>query len=439
MLNKYKKVIGWSVINQMLVMASAFVVIKSINHLFGKDVYGEFVFFQSLFSYMLIVCTLGFDKTIIYKLSGASEEKNTLIGNRLVKKTIYISCTALVIVELISLIYIFYSNEGMLLSSYFWILVFSINTLISTVNVLYVSYFQANKYANETQKIEAVNNIIRLLVIGALVIFNSREVHVLGYLIILPTLTSLLLMLKLENYLRVESNIDIEENKLKRNDVFYSLKMMLTKFVHEGVERIDLIMIGIMLSSVALSGYAISAKLASLVLIGNTLMSPLLSPRLKYYLDKNCKDSLKKEYTSNRNFSTLCGLFILLAYCILGEKLLTFFGDFSGSYNLLLLISLAFFNKVSFGPNGRVLMLSGHANYILITTLGTLLVLLILNYCMIPVFGVVGAAAGTYIGLLFLNITTQVLMARELPNLNSTKYYIYLLMINISVFIFITI
>jgi len=432
MFAKYKKVIGWSLINQALSMLVGFISISLINQLFSKELYGEFVFFQSIFAYILILATLGFDKTIVYKLSHYSESKEKLIGKSLVSFTQKYSFLLLMLIEFlfISIWCLFvdkdFSNE------WFWIVLFSINAFLSITITLYSAYFQANKFADTTMKIQVVNNTLKMLILVVLFLLDVDSlVYFVSYIIIPTTFSLILYTIFDRKYCTVEPTTI---HKPTKEDLSYSVKMMFTKFVHEGVEKIDLIMVGIFLSASSVAEYAVAAKLAIFVLFGRQLIAPLLSPRLKYSIENKDEFQIVKEYNYYKYLVTIIGLFFIGLFSIFGKEFLSIFGEYEQNYGVLLLLSLAFINHNIFGPNGTLLMLKGYASLTLLSTLLTLLVILILNYFLIPSFGVDGAAFGTFLAFLILNILLEIYISKRIKiKFNSIVEYLIIAFVNLFI------
>lgn len=435
MFAKYRKVMIWSLASQVTAMLTSYLSVSLINKLFSKETYGEMVFFQSIFAYILILATLGFDKTIVYKLSHYSELKSKLFGKKLVSYTQKYSYLLLMLVEFlfISVWHLFiekdFSNE------WFWIVLFSINAFLSVTMTLYSAYFQANKFADTTMQIRLLNNTLKMFILVVLFLLNIDSLIYFVAYIIVPTSLSLIQYRVLDQRHRATQQESVQEPT--KNDLSYSLKMMFTKLVHQGVEKIDLIMVGIFLSASFVAEYAVAAKLALLVLFGNNLLSPLLSPRLKFAIDNKSDKEVIYEYNYNKYIATGLGMLILLIFLFFGKLILSFFGEYEQSYSLLILLGLAFLNKVSFGPNGRYLMLCGLANITLLTTLLTLIFLIIFNVTLIPKLGVIGAAIGTLLSLFLLNVIIQILIQRYKGiSFNSFGYYFILFSFNIVILTF---
>lgn len=432
MFAKYKKIIRWSLAEQAITMLAGFFSISLINNLFGKDTYGEMVFFQSIFAYILILATLGFDKTIVFKLSHYSESKTKLFGKNLLLSTQRYSFIFLALAELLFVGAWHIFSEGRFSNEYFWIILFGFNAFLSVTIVLYTAYFQANKFSDFALKIQVINSSLKILILIIFYFINFDSFIYFFVYIIFPATISIIQFIIIDKK-HSENSQDAIDQPTKK-DISYSVKLMLTQFVYQGIEKIDLIMVGIYLSATFVAEYSVAAKLAILILLGNNLLSPLFSPRMKFAIANKSEEDTIKEYNFNKYFSTFFSLFFIVVFLLFGKKILLLFGDYERGYNLLIMLSLAFFNQNAFGPNGRFLMLRGYASLTLVTTIITLAMLLILNVILIPKMGAIGAAFGTFIAIISLNIMLQVyIFVKEKVAFSRLPYYSAILLINFVV------
>nr|WP_281380427.1 oligosaccharide flippase family protein [Marinobacter oulmenensis] len=432
MFKNYKSVIYWSLANQAITMFAGFLSVSLINRLFGKETYGEMVFFQSIFAYIAILATLGFDKTILFKLSSHSESKTKLYGKSLLAFTHKYSFLAVALAELVFIAcwHLFVHKE--LDNEWFWISLFSVNTFGVVATTMYGAFFQANKFSDTTIKIQLTNSGLKILILLSLFVLNKDSIAYFFSYIIIPTALSLVQYFIVHT--RVSGPTGEEPSKATRDDVIYAIKLMFTKVLHQGLEKLDLIMVGAFLSTAFVAEYAVAAKLAFVISLGNNLLSPLLAPRLKYALSNKETTEIVKEYNYNKFFSSTIAIFILSIFLIFGEQILSMFGDYRESYPLLLILGLAFLNQNAFGPNGRFLMLQGHASFTLLSTIASLALMVLLNIIFIPKLGVLGAALGTLISVLILNITLQAyIIKKENIKFTGSAYYFVCALINLSI------
>lgn len=163
-------------------------------------------------------------------------------------------------------------------------------------------------------------------------------------------------------------------------------------------------------------------------LIGVVLMSinAIISPQIsKLYFADHKNDLLKLMNKSIMlNFILTCPLILFLL--LFPKLVLSFFGDnYENSSNVLIIILLGQVINVFSGSVGVYLNMTGRQKIFQLILLVTLVINVILNFVLIPFYGMTGAAISTTISLIIWNL--------------SGVYYIYqkdkiLLFINRSVF-----
>lgn len=150
--------------------------------------------------------------------------------------------------------------------------------------------------------------------------------------------------------------------------------------------------------------FNISARLADLVIYPFFLMHTVL-PQLfaRHTLaDSSYKQSLFA--SSTRLMTALC-LPLMLIDVLAGKFLLGLFGQaFIQGYPALVLLSVSQFFYSIFGPANTILMMQGRERQSVICLFVYVLVLLVLNLVLVPIWGITGGAWGTLIGCLIYNL-----------------------------------
>ena len=396
----YAGTIGLALIRQATTLLSGFILVGMLTGLYGKETFGSFALYQAIFAYLLIPALMGFDKLIIYRISDRKSAPDGAIhGAALLRKLKKISLIVFVCLDL-PLVTLLLLMPPSAQNTAFWVCVFSLNTALQAMGALFTALFQANKEASTALAISIASNILRLICLAAIYYLSPDLPYAVIAYLILPNLLSLLAF---EGFLRLRHS-PAEHATLKRRDLAYSGKLMLLKLTHGGLEKVDLLMVGAMLGTLAAADYALAARLAMIVPIGNMLMVPLFGPRLRYAVACETPGAVRTEFATNTNIATAAGLGILCIYFVSGPSILNLFGDYGHNASLLSLLSLAFFNRVAVGPVGRALYLMGHPGYSLVSNLILLLGIVASNVLLIRAYGIFGAAIGTFICLVVQNL-----------------------------------
>ena len=429
----YAGTVGLSAIRQGTTLLSGFILIRALTGLYGKETFGNFALYQAIFAYLLIPTLMGFDKLIIYRVAGQkSAPDGTIHGMDLVGELKKISLFVFICLDLPLVAQLLLIPPTSVNNSFFWICIFSINTALNALGALYTALFQANKEASTALSIGILSNLLRLLCLASIYFLGPKCSYAIISYLLLPNLLS---VFTFEGFLRRRSPTS-EPVSLNRRDIIYSIKLMLLRLTHSGLEKVDLVMVGAMLGTLAAADYALAARLALIVPLGNMLMEPLFGPRLRYAIANKTADSVREEFTLNMNVATGIGLGILSIYFASSPYLLNFFGDYGHNATLLSLLSLAFFNRVAAGPIGRALYLMGHPGYSLISNLILLLAIIASNILFIRIYGVIGAAIGTFVCIFVQNLTDHVFFFFKMKySLLGIRRILFILIVNCMVLV----
>lgn len=168
--------------------------------------------------------------------------------------------------------------------------------------------------------------------------------------------------------------------------------------------KADIIMLGLFGQIEQAGIYNIVVKLSQFIglslLIMNTIFSPYLS---EFFTLKKRELSITIKRTIRLIF--IIALAVLLVFILKGSELLNFFGtNFNTGYFSLILLSIGQVINIMFGPVGNLLNMNNYERYTLKGMLFSALINISLNVILIPLFGMQGAAIGTFSSLVFWNV-----------------------------------
>lgn len=188
-----------------------------------------------------------------------------------------------------------------------------------------------------------------------------------------------------------------------------SSPMMLTGFMHLIMGNIDTIMLGIFSSTENVGIYNIAFKVASLMILSLTAINTIVAPMFSELYWSNKMVDLKKviKFSSKLMCWTSAPLFVVLI--VFPEFVLGVFGnEFEIGKNVLIVLAIGqFINAVS-GSVGFLLNMTGKQHIFRNIFFIATLINLILNFILIPKYGIMGAAVATMISIAAWNIVSVV-------------------------------
>jgi len=165
--------------------------------------------------------------------------------------------------------------------------------------------------------------------------------------------------------------------------------------------------------------YSVAVQMAMVVnftLIGlNQAIAPLVAERH----DSNRSQELQKSLIRATNIATIGSLLIVAALVALGPIVLAIFGpEFSASYLPMIILAVGQLLNVASGPVGTLLAMSRRERFVGIGMSVSVVCNVLLNYFLIPAYGVSGAAIATAISVGIWNLL-MVVFAKRILGINA--------------------
>ena len=406
-LKYYSKSVAATFASRTVAQICSLIIVVLLNRIIGKEQYGTYVFVASALVILGIMATAGVDRAILFRFSRAPDHRDPLSDRAIIN-------FALVSVLLNSLVWVlvffgviyFIDDQIDLPNIIFWAVTLSLRTPFIALSQIFSSWYQARRLVAPAVLVPTIDPIVQLALLS-LVLFAFPAIEAVAAAVIagsiVPPVVWLILAPKTGRQ-RFE--------RLTSSDVTYGIKMMLTSVTHRGVQRIDILMVGLLATSSITAEYAVAARLAIFVAIGNELLAPAFTPRMGRLIAGRQISTLLREYEQNRLVALSVAILAGAFFALLGPYLLAIIGEYQESQPILLILSAAHVIAVGFGANGRYLAMAGYGTQSLVTTLIMLTAAIVLNLLLIPVLGGEGAALGTLLSLLGVNAYISLLIWR---------------------------
>lgn len=182
----------------------------------------------------------------------------------------------------------------------------------------------------------------------------------------------------------------------------------------------DKIMLGILLSTREAGVYVIVTKTSYLVTIGLNAVNTILAPMISRLYSQEQQGELQRLLTLGARGSFALSLPPALILLVAGRLVLSMFGaEFTAGYAPLLVAVVGQLVNATAGSTGYLMLMTGHQTQMALVFGGCALLNIGLNFLLIPVWGMVGAALSTAGCLVLWNALILVYIWRKL-RLNPT-------------------
>ena len=190
-----------------------------------------------------------------------------------------------------------------------------------------------------------------------------------------------------------------------RKTIKVSFPMLLTSFSALIMERIDTLMIGFFYGNEEIGIYNIALKLSVLILFLIIPVNAVLIPKISQAFWQQETDQLKILIHKTSKYMFYSSTMVFVCLIVFSEYFLGLFGKefITGKYAIIFL-SVGYLINAIHGLAEHLLNISGNEKKLtVIFTIG-LIVNIILNYILIPIYGINGAAFATMTSMIFWNI-----------------------------------
>lgn len=201
---------------------------------------------------------------------------------------------------------------------------------------------------------------------------------------------------------RVDNGISKEDRKEVNTLAFPLLLSSSLDFVQKWA---DTFMLGILSTATAVGIYTISLRVGAFIQIPLTAMNMIFAPMIAEISATRDMERLADNYKLVTRTVLLLSLPVFGMILLLPSELLSMFGkDFQDGEKALVLICFGQLINVAAGSTGQMLVMTGKAKLHLYNSMVFLFLTLILNWFLIPDYGIIGAGIANMVTLATMNV-----------------------------------
>jgi O-antigen/teichoic acid export membrane protein len=202
---------------------------------------------------------------------------------------------------------------------------------------------------------------------------------------------------------------------LPREWLVVSIPLLAMAALHMVAMRVDILMLGFLVESSQVGIYSVATRVAGLSLMGLAAANSIAAPLISENFSRRSTAGLQSTARRAAGLAACISLPIVAGLAVFGRPILGLFGpEFSAGYYALVILLVGQTANVLFGPVGLMMTMTGHQ--IPATAIfGVALVgNVILNWVLIPIAGIQGAAVATAATTAGWNIAMFVYVFRRL-------------------------
>lgn len=380
-----------------------------LTNSYPSSLVGKYDFSRSLLMFLGAITVIGMQQSIIY-YSGYFASKNTLFKIKEVyKKMLAIMLSISLIVAVF-----FYLVDKDILNSFFDKNVSEL--IFKTVLALFfygltILNIEAFRAIDKIYISEIFRNIFRylffLIAVIILAVIKNEDYMINAFLLnfVLIGIISSTILLYNFRYIPTGEALKVQERIGFAHIIKRSSPMAISSIAYILMQSIDIILLGKFTNFKIVAYYAVTVKLTMIISLALTSVNAVFAPKISELFSSG---QYKKLNISIKNATRL--IFVLTIPAILmlvlfSNYILNFFGDeYIVAKNALLILLLGQTVSALCGSVGTYMNMTGKQNILQILLITALVINLILNWVLIPKYGIIGAAIATSISMILWNI-----------------------------------
>ncbi|MFT6834652.1 MAG: O-antigen/teichoic acid export membrane protein [Francisellaceae bacterium] len=168
-----------------------------------------------------------------------------------------------------------------------------------------------------------------------------------------------------------------------------------------------IILLGVLSDSENVGLFTVAARLADLTIFMLHVANSAVSPKISSLYKQNRMKELETMLQKTTQFLFFIGLVFFITFVFLGEYILAIWGEeFKEAYWILIILCFGQFVNISTGAAGQILTMTGNQKKQRAIALKCLFVVIVLMPIFISLWGSIGAALITTVGITSINIAS---------------------------------
>lgn len=379
-----------------------------ITNNFSEDLVGQYDISRAVLLIFGSICLLGFNQSIIF-YSGLLQAKNNLFEMfQLYKKMIVILFFSAIVLFLVFLIIppkainSFYEKPvaDIVLKTIFTLFFYALTLL----NI------EVYRGINRIIISEVFRNIIRhgffILLVWALVKLEKVTMLIEAYLLsffLLAIVSSLFLFWQLSKITKTV----IRHNFSYKEIITRSFPMSVSLVSFFLMQSTDIILVGKFMTFTDVAHYAVAVKLTMIISIVLSSINAVFAPKVSHLFNLNDIKGLKKQIKEATRFIFILTIPLIIIMLFASSYILTFFGaGYVNASTALIILLIGQAVNALCGSTGMYMDMTGNQVMFQKIIVTALILNFVLNWFLIPVYKLQGAALATSVSMIFWNVCT---------------------------------
>lgn len=410
MLKEYTKKVfsnfSWLVFDKLVFMAVSLVVLIIVANYYGPAEYGIYQYALSL-NIIFGVVVLFADEKVVKKLFSEKGEGPVLYNT-------FIAKLALSLISLIlGFVLLLFLNESVRFNLIYFLLL--INSVVINITSALIWYFDYHLKSKNIVMASSISNLISAA-LQIVAISLNYPITTIVLIVLFASLIKGLIILYQFNMVYGKKIIPILEKKIIFTIIKPSIPLAISGAAAMIYARTDQAMIGGILGVKQVGIYSISVQMLSVVMIAILPIQVSVYPKMiEWY--KQSEALYYKRYQLISSLATWLYFFGAAISIILAPIIFENFNqEYSKSIDIFMILIIGAFFMYNSILRSSHFTITGHTQVLMVSQVLAVFINILLNYLLIPEFGITGAAISTVITL-FLSLFFSNLFFKNSKNI----------------------
>jgi len=406
--------------------------------LMGADVYGKLMYVTVIITMLSLVTKLGLTQGLVQFISRLTE------NNRIEERNSIISFSFL----LVSVFSIILSVILFIFSDFIALNIFNNQELASLLKVMspiliLLSLIELTPGIFRGLKIvkyqvlgrDLIQSFIRLIMVLILGYLGYKIYGLVAAFYLSMAFSLLYLFYKLYD-LNLFGKIKCKFITSYKEILIFSAPLLISSILHYSISKIDIFMIGYFLNTSSVGIYTVALKIGTLTNFLLFSINSMFAPNITTLYYNNQMVKLEKLYQVITKWVLGINLSVFFLFIILSKEIMNVFGtEFIIGWIALILITAGQVVNAGVGSAGLINVMTGYPKSELYVSIIVFVINVTLNYFLIPIYGIEGAAFASLISIGVMNLLRLYILYNRLEILPYNKKYLHVIYSAIIAFI----
>ena len=414
---------GVGLIGEGVFLLVGFIIVFLSIKILGPREYGVFVLALTIVNILDVICKQGLHRGMLkqitqYRVQGMNTEANAIFRYSLIRTFTIALVGSLICIGASESIVNFFNKEQ-ILQTYLIVLAF---TLPATV--AFAIFLSALQVVGRVQEMVLLENVYKPCItvcLLALLYFFSTHTSVGDWktIVFLGIQLFISVIICIMAYARLHdsdlSPFGPRKDFNRKEYLHFSYPLLFQGIINLLATWTSTLMIGyFIVDPQGVGAFNVIFKISSFCVLALTSLDRVFAPIIGELYYNNSRGDLLRIYRSVTKWSLICAFLVFTAIVLLGRDVLTLFdASYNVAYIPLIILSVGRVLDASVGSVAYILLMIGESKIIFYNSLFVLVVNIVLNYLMVPRWGLWGGAIATSLSYCIKNIVWLVFVMHK--------------------------